>query len=1391
MKKQKISFYLMAIILLLNVSAFGQDGTLDETFGNNGIIQVDFDLSTIYKQIILPDNKIIVLGSVYTEWARKQYSLIKFNEDGTFDNTFGAGGIVNLPNDYDDPDTMFTSYGDIVMFSDGKFLLTQMKEVQKRLDVAPPYDSLFLRTVSGILLYNPDGSPDINFGNNGIITLYDEETIASTQKFLNYIYSVTVRSDDSFLLTTKHNETIYQIEAFLHDGERDISFGNNGIIDRENDWNYEIINAMNNEFFLITADDDHWIGEGNNFQIQKYFSNGTQDFSYGTSGVVSLDTTFLGGRYLGLASFDSDNNDLFLLFENNFENGYSGAVVVKVLAEGAVDYSFGTEGIKEISCSDFGTSGNYFPSDIMKMPHDIIIAGSFVVPYNYGYSSKQGVFLSKLLPDGSFNSSFGNNGLADNILRDGESTNLPLSLSGLRSDYKIQTTFLSGSDSLFLVRYNNSRSFSSIHVSGDVSGFWKEDTIFVDGDITIPKDSSLLIDPGTVVFFTDAYKFAVYGQLTAEGTEGDSILFDAPDEVLWKGIGFLNTRETGQATSKIKYCNLTKVGSNTWSWPTLYFLHSTAMVSNTKIYNSYGISMINTDGTIERTNFINTSSVYLDSSSTPVFTSCHFDSSGISINNSSPIIDSCVVENSWNGGGIVGISGYNSSPTIKNTIIRNNTTGVAFSNSSPILQFVTIENNHTNGSGGGGYFSKSNPVLTNVIVKGNTANLHCGGLFFTAPSSGTDYNAELNNCLIVKDSVIRTDLSDALGGGVVIWGKYTVNFNNCTIADNVGRNWAAILTDGTSEAYLNNSIVWNNGNNLDFQAGGLYTYSIIQGNYVGQDTASTNLDNIDPLFRDAANGDYHLQSVNCGDAQNSPAIDAGAPWISDFILDCATAGLGSPLSDIGAYGGADNWWDQSVLPGCAFSGEVSGVWDCDTVQVRGDVLIPAGDTLTITSDVDAVCFSENTQMRVEGTLIARGPENDQITLSGNYINFTGTNWRGIVFYGLNGSGQGTSVLENCRFENSNKMNITENGGAIFLFNSDSVIIKNSVFYNNKATYGGAIFLLSSNPKIENVLFHSNGVDLSNNAAPLTSLGGAVYMSDSEPFLHKLQFFNNGATISGGAMAIINSSPNVVNILAVGNKSLTDGGAFSVVGNVSPGFTNISATNNVAPTGGAFSLDAGSSVNIINSILYANSKPEVYEYGTANTTVTYSILDGASAEDYFGEGCLDEDPLFKQPDEGNFHLSYLLCGDATTSPAVDAGHPDSLDALLDCEEGLGTYRADMGYYGGRYSQIPVGVEENGETLPTRFNLSQNYPNPFNPTTTIKYSIPANAGVEMHNLASLRIYNVLGEEVATLVNEKQSPGSYSVQFNAGNLSSGVYFYRLQVGNFVSTKKMILLK
>ena len=100
-------------------------------------------------------------------------------------------------------------------------------------------------------------------------------------------------------------------------------------------------------------------------------------------------------------------------------------------------------------------------------------------------------------------------------------------------------------------------------------------------------------------------------------------------------------------------------------------------------------------------------------------------------------------------------------------------------------------------------------------------------------------------------------------------------------------------------------------------------------------------------------------------------------------------------------------------------------------------------------------------------------------------------------------------------------------------------------------------------------------------------------------------------------------------------------------------------------------------------------------------------------------------------------------------------------------------------------IPVPVEIEVELIPDEFALYQNYPNPFNPSTIIRFSIPEESFV------TINVFNTLGEEITTLINENIIAGYYEVEFSGTALPSGIYFYQLQAGSFVETKKMILMK
>ena len=118
--------------------------------------------------------------------------------------------------------------------------------------------------------------------------------------------------------------------------------------------------------------------------------------------------------------------------------------------------------------------------------------------------------------------------------------------------------------------------------------------------------------------------------------------------------------------------------------------------------------------------------------------------------------------------------------------------------------------------------------------------------------------------------------------------------------------------------------------------------------------------------------------------------------------------------------------------------------------------------------------------------------------------------------------------------------------------------------------------------------------------------------------------------------------------------------------------------------------------------------------------------------------------------------------------------------------------NSGTYSYRLKQIDndgsskyINLTESFTIQPGEYRLSQNYPNPFNPTTVINYTLPEKSRV------AIKVYNVLGKEVATLVNEVKPAGNHEVSFNASNLSSGVYYYTISAGKFTSTKKMILMK
>mgnify|MGYP000659287679 CR=1 FL=1 len=171
---------------------------------------------------------------------------------------------------------------------------------------------------------------------------------------------------------------------------------------------------------------------------------------------------------------------------------------------------------------------------------------------------------------------------------------------------------------------------------------------------------------------------------------------------------------------------------------------------------------------------------------------------------------------------------------------------------------------------------------------------------------------------------------------------------------------------------------------------------------------------------------------------------------------------------------------------------------------------------------------------------------------------------------------------------------------------------------------------------------------------------------------------------------------------------------------------------------------------------------------------------------WGVGNIDSDPLFTDTLNNDFHLQNLSPCIATGIDSIEIAGFWYYAPETDIEGNprpnpVGT-KPDMGAY---ESQYPSGVIEQNPEFPTEFSLSQNYPNPFNPNTKISWQSPVDSW------QTLKVYDVLGNEVVTLVDQELSAGNHEVVFDASRFYSGVYFYQLKVNDFIETKKMVLLR
>lgn len=497
---------------------------------------------------------------------------------------------------------------------------------------------------------------------------------------------------------------------------------------------------------------------------------------------------------------------------------------------------------------------------------------------------------------------------------------------------------------------------------------------------------------------------------------------------------------------------------------------------------------------------------------------------------------------------------------------------------------------------------------------------------------------------------------------------------------------------------------------------------------------------------------------------------------------------------------------QTEIP----AGDVSGAWTKanSPYHINGEITIPNDSTLTIEPGVEVV-FTGHYKFNVQGRLLAIGTETDTILFTINdttgFHNLTipDGGWHGIRFMDTPSNNDSSKIVY-CKLQygkaNTGAGYYDRFGGALCV-KINKLLVSHCMFRNNttystdiNVTGAGAIAIFS-NPIIEFCEFTEN----------TTSFGAAIgiWESNTSPLIRNNYFHHNlgHGTIIIGSWGGSNTSPVLINNIITDNISNECGTIpsghgivhFSNGGGVAVLINNTIVNNSCTVYGGGIFTNYSSATPLlINNILYGNTPSQVRLDVTSSLDFYNCLIEGGeegfSGATFTGdyENCIDTVPQFVSSDD--YHLqntspcigaaidSILVGSNMYYCPPIDFDgnpRPNPLGSL-----------PDIGACENSYAN-PVGVEDNGSDYPTKYALSQNYPNPFNPKTTIKYSLPQRSDV------IIKIYNVLGKEVMTLINNEQEAGVYEVEFNASTLASGSYFYQLKARNYLETKKMILMK
>jgi len=418
---------------------------------------------------------------------------------------------------------------------------------------------------------------------------------------------------------------------------------------------------------------------------------------------------------------------------------------------------------------------------------------------------------------------------------------------------------------------------------------------------------------------------------------------------------------------------------------------------------------------------------------------------------------------------------------------------------------------------------------------------------------------------------------------------------------------------------------------------------------------------------------------------------------------------------------------------------------------------------------------------------------------------------------------GTLTLNNCTIEGNSVSVISGNGvtrtafgGGIYVSgtcNLSNCIIKDnsasvslSGIFNSGTSRGGGIYV-SGVFTVTNCIISNNIAIATQPTGIPTMEGGGAYFnaSGSSSVTNSTIAYNTNEGLrsaGGGSVTVTNSiiyfnTPEANQIAGAPNVNYSDvQGGYTGTGNINSNPVFLSQTDLIIVVGSQC-VDAGDPDPIYNDVCLPPSlgteRNDMGAHGgpgacgwsdliipveltsfTANVSDADVLLNWTTATEVNNQRFEIER---RSEEDQSITIGYVE-GYGTTTEPKEYSYIDNTVGT-----GIYYYRLKQIDFSGQYEYSDeIEVEVNG---PLTFALEQNYPNPFNPSTLIKYSVPENGFVK------LSVYNLVGEEVSVLVNGTVDAGFYEVAFNAANLPSGTYFYRLQAGNTIQVKKMILLK